>query len=99
MLPADELRELSAAANQTAATMAATATEVVSMERAISHAPQSRPHLVPTIKAFTAQLDRACGSTTKWSLRLRNWCQRRTRVDVELADVATALPQRVDRRD
>lgn len=57
MLPTDELRELSAAANQTAATMAATANEVMSMERAIRSAPQSRTHLVPTIRAFTAQLD------------------------------------------
>lgn len=56
MLPADELRELTAVANHTARTMAATATEVVSMERAISNAPQSRQHLVPTINAFTAQL-------------------------------------------
>lgn len=57
MLPADELRELTATANQTAATMAATANEVVSMERAISSAPQSRSHLAPTITAFTMQLD------------------------------------------
>jgi hypothetical protein len=56
MLPADELRELTAVANQTARTMAATATEVISMERAISNAPQSRQYLVPTINAFTAQL-------------------------------------------
>lgn len=56
MLPSDELRELSAAANQTAATMAATATEVVSMERAVRSAPQSRAHLAPTIGTFTAQL-------------------------------------------
>lgn len=57
MLPADELRELTAAANQTAATMTATANEVVSMERAISSAPQSQGHLLPTIQAFTGQLD------------------------------------------
>ena len=57
MLPADELRELTSAANQTAATMAATANEVVSMERAISSAPQARSHLTPTIAAFTTQLD------------------------------------------
>jgi hypothetical protein len=57
MLPADELRELTAAANQTAATMTATANEVVSMERAMSSSPQSRSHLVPTINAFSAQLD------------------------------------------
>ena len=57
MLPADELRELTVAANQTAATMTATANEVVSMERAITSAPQSRAHLAPTIEAFTTQLD------------------------------------------
>ncbi|WP_101949495.1 hypothetical protein [Mycobacterium sp. 3519A] len=57
MLPADELRELKVAANQTSATMAATANEVVSMERTVRSAPQSRPHLAPTIAAFTAQLD------------------------------------------
>jgi hypothetical protein len=57
MLPPDELRELTAAANQTSATMAATANEVVSLERAISSAPQSRSHLAPTIAAFGAQLD------------------------------------------
>jgi hypothetical protein len=57
MLPADELRDVIAAANQTAATMKATADEVVSMEKAASAAPQSRVHLTPTIRAFTAQLD------------------------------------------
>jgi hypothetical protein len=57
MLPAAELREVVAVANQSAATMAATADEVVSMERAIANAPQSRGHLEPTIRAFTAQLD------------------------------------------
>ena len=57
MLPGDELRELTAAANQTAATMTATANEVMSMERAIGSAPQSRSHLAPTIAAFTAQLE------------------------------------------
>jgi hypothetical protein len=57
MLPADELREVTAAANQTAATMAATATEVVSMERAAGASPQSRAHLAPTIRAFSAQLE------------------------------------------
>jgi MFS family permease len=58
MLPADELRELRAAADQTAATMAATANEVMSMERAVGSAPQSRAHLTPTIRAFAAQLQR-----------------------------------------
>lgn len=57
LLPADELRELNAAASHTSATMAATANEVMSMERAMRSAPQSRSHLAPTIAAFTAQLD------------------------------------------
>lgn len=57
MLPADELRELITVANRSAGTMAATADEVVSMERAVANAPGSRAHLAPTIAAFTAQLD------------------------------------------
>jgi hypothetical protein len=57
MLPAGELRELTAAANQTAATMAATAHEVVSMEGAMKNTPQARGHLAPTINAFTSQLN------------------------------------------
>lgn len=56
LLPPDELRELTAAANQTMATMTATAAEVVSMERAATSTPNSRSYLVPTINAFTAQL-------------------------------------------
>lgn len=57
MLPAGEIRELTAAAGHTAATMAATAAEVVSMERAAAQAPESRAYLAPTINAFTAQLN------------------------------------------
>jgi MFS family permease len=56
MLPADEIRDLTAAANQTAAAMAATAAEVVSMERAVNSTTESRSYLVPTINAFTTQL-------------------------------------------
>jgi hypothetical protein len=57
MLPDDELRELTLAVNRAAATMTATAGEVVSMERAANAAPQSRAHLAPTIRAFAGQLD------------------------------------------
>jgi hypothetical protein len=57
LLPADELREVTLAANQTAITMSATANEVASMERAANSSPQSRVHLTPTIRAFVAQLD------------------------------------------
>jgi hypothetical protein len=57
MLPEDELREVTLAANQTAATMTATADEVVSMERAANAAPRARTHLAPTIRAFVVQLD------------------------------------------
>lgn len=57
MLPAGELLELRVAAEHTAATMSATANEVVSMEKAVKSAPQSRAYLAPTITAFTTQLD------------------------------------------
>jgi hypothetical protein len=56
MLPADEIRDLTAAANQSAAAMAATAAEVVAMEQAVNCTQQSQSYLVPTINAFTAQL-------------------------------------------
>ncbi|WP_179963985.1 phage shock envelope stress response protein PspM [Mycolicibacterium parafortuitum] len=56
MLPAHELGELRVAAERTAATMAATSIEVVSMENAVKASPQSRAHLTPTIAAFTGQL-------------------------------------------
>lgn len=56
LVPASEIRELTAAANQTAMAMAATATEVVSMERAAATTPNSRTYLVPTINAYTSQL-------------------------------------------
>ncbi|BBX07225.1 phage shock envelope stress response protein PspM [Mycolicibacterium aichiense] len=57
MLPPEEIRELIAAADRTAATMAATADEVVSMERAAIETPHSQSYLAPTINAFTAQLN------------------------------------------
>ncbi|MFN8031965.1 MAG: hypothetical protein U0Q47_01575 [Mycobacterium sp.] len=57
MLPFEEIRELTAAANRSAATMAATAAEVVSMERAALETPNSQAYLAPTINAFTAQLN------------------------------------------
>jgi hypothetical protein len=56
MLPDTEIRDLTAAANKSSAAMAATAAEVVSMERAANGTPQSRSYLAPTINAFTAQL-------------------------------------------
>ena len=56
MLPADELAEVTAAANHTASALSATATEVVSMELAARSAPRSRVHLAPTIASYTAQL-------------------------------------------
>lgn len=56
MLPRSEIHDLTAAANRTSAAMAATAAEVVSMERAVASTPGSRAYLAPTINAFTAQL-------------------------------------------
>lgn len=56
MLPAEDLKDIADAAGQTAATMAATANEVVAMERAGASSPRSRAHLAATIGAYTAQL-------------------------------------------
>jgi hypothetical protein len=56
MVPTSEICDLSAAADRAAAALAATAAEVVAMERAVVAAPQSRAYLVPAINAFTAQL-------------------------------------------
>lgn len=57
MLPPDEVRELTAAAGRSAATMTATAAEVAAMERAAGENPDSRSYLAPTINALTAQLN------------------------------------------
>lgn len=65
LLPAGDLLELRVAAEQTAATMAATAAEVVSMEKTVKAAPQSRAHLAPTIAAFATQLDRGAHQYTE----------------------------------
>lgn len=56
LLPSGEIRELTLAANRSSATMAATAAEVVSIERAVKATPHSQAYLVPSINAFTAQL-------------------------------------------
>ena len=45
------------AASRSAAAMAATAGQVVAMERAAGEAPDSQAYLAPTINAFTAQLN------------------------------------------
>lgn len=57
LLPAGEVRELTAAAGRSAATMTATASEVAAMERAAGDNPDSRAYLAPTINALTAQLN------------------------------------------
>lgn len=56
LLPAGEIGSLTTAANRIAATMAATAAEVVSMEQAVRSSPEAGAALVPAINAFTAQL-------------------------------------------
>ena len=58
LLPASEIRELTDAANQVAATMYATAYDVMSMENTVRLTPQSRSYLSPTIEAFAGQLNR-----------------------------------------
>lgn len=59
LLPTEEIRDLTDAANRTAAAMAVTAAEVVSMERMVKLTPHSGSYLVPSINAFTGQL--SCG--------------------------------------
>jgi hypothetical protein len=57
MLPGEEIRDLTAAAGRSASTMAATASQVVSLERATAEDPHARSYLAPTINALTAQLN------------------------------------------
>jgi hypothetical protein len=57
LLPASEIRETTHAANKVAATMSATAVDIVSMEKAARSSPSSRGSLMPTINAFAVQLD------------------------------------------
>jgi len=57
LLPPDEIREVTQAANHVAGTMAATSADIVSMEKAVRATPSSRASLTPTINAFAAQLD------------------------------------------
>jgi hypothetical protein len=61
LLPASEIRELTDAANQVAATMYATANDVVSMEKTVRLTPHARSYLSPTIEAFAAQLNHGVG--------------------------------------
>ncbi|MEI7915268.1 MAG: hypothetical protein WCH82_11020 [Mycobacteriaceae bacterium] len=57
MLPSQEIGELADAASRSAAAMAATADQVVAMERAARDAPDSRGSLTPTIAALATQLN------------------------------------------
>ncbi len=57
MLPSSEIRDLTGAAGRSAATMAATAAQVVAMECATREDPHARAYLAPTINALTAQLN------------------------------------------
>lgn len=57
MLPANDIRDLTATAGRSAATMATTAAQVVSMERVAREDPHARGYLAPTINALTAQLN------------------------------------------
>lgn len=57
LLPREEIRELTDAANQVGSTMSATAADVVSMEKTARLTPSARSYLSPTIEAFAAQLN------------------------------------------
>ena len=93
MLPAGELRELIAVANQSAATMAATADEVVSMERAIANAPGSRASPVTDGRGVHRAARQRRPPVQRHGHRgSAIGVGREQRADVELADVAAALP-------
>lgn len=57
LLPRSEIQEVTQAANEAAATMSATARDIVAMEKAMRATPSSRASLIPTINAFAAQLN------------------------------------------
>jgi hypothetical protein len=57
LLPPTEIREVTDAANQVAATMSATAADVVSMEKTARLSPHSQSYLGHTIDAFAVQLN------------------------------------------
>jgi hypothetical protein len=61
LLPADEIREVTEAANQVATTMSATANDLVSMEKTARLSPSSWSYLAPTIQAFAEQLNHGVG--------------------------------------
>ena len=79
MLPDDELREVASAANQTAATMTATArrggVDGAGRQRGSAIAvPTWRPPSARSSPSWIVGRD----STTKWSPPQRNWCRRPT---------------------
>jgi hypothetical protein len=57
LLPDGEIREVTRAANTVAQTMAATATDIRSMEKAMRATPSSRTSLAATVNAYAVQLD------------------------------------------
>src|SRR6202023_131221 len=57
LLPAAELSEVTRAANEVAATMSATASDIVAMEKAGRSTPAAPPSQIPAINAFAAQRD------------------------------------------
>ena len=72
MLPPEEIRELRAAASRTAATMAATAGEVVSMGVPRPRRPARIPTWRPPSTRSPPSSTPVCGSTTKWPPPQRN---------------------------
>lgn len=57
LVPVEEIRDLTAAAGRSAATMTSTAAQVVAMEHAAGQDPHARAYLAPTINALTSQLN------------------------------------------
>jgi hypothetical protein len=104
-----EIRELTDAAAHTAATMTATAAEVVSTEHAVSSAPHYRSYLAPTGDALIAQLhngrlrqhDEMVTAAARRNSHRRNAIGvfGEHRADVEFTGDAATLPARTGERD
>ncbi len=100
LLPADELRDLRATAEQTAATMAATATEIVSMERTVGSAPQAARAPGAHHRRVQRATRPGCPAIQRHGLRGRaTGVGRQLRVHVEFADDAAPLPRAADLGD
>ena len=102
MLPEEEIRELTAAAGRSAVAMAATAAQVVSMERTVVETADSAAYLTATIDAFTAQLNsgvRQYNDMVSAAARLVSTASTASAASAGDAQQFTPLPQQASRAE